>query len=198
MLAATILLIASNAGLIGISRLSWSLAEHHQLPDAFAGLYGRGRTPAVAIVVFAALASLLILPGEASFLGNLYSFGALLSFTIAHVSLIALRLRQPDRERPDRAPWNVRVRGRPVSLTAVLGGIGTFAAWISVVVLHEEARIVGIAWMIVGLAGYLLYRHHLGINPREVHRRGLERPDHLPRYTRGPRRRPRQQRKEHA
>jgi APA family basic amino acid/polyamine antiporter len=197
-LAATILLIASNAGLIGISRLSWSLAEHHQLPGAFAGLYGRGRTPAVAIVVFAALASLLILPGEASFLGNLYSFGALLSFTIAHVSLVALRLRQPDRERPYRAPWNVRVRGRPVSLTAVLGGIGTFAAWISVVVLHEEARIVGIAWMTVGLAGYVLYRRHLGINPREVHRRGLERPDHLPRYTRGPRRRPRQQRKEHA
>jgi basic amino acid/polyamine antiporter, APA family len=64
-------------------------------------------------VVFAALAILLILPGEASFLGNLYSFGALLSFTIAHVSLVALRLRQPDRERPYRAPWNVRVRGRP-------------------------------------------------------------------------------------
>ena len=49
-LAATILLVASNAGLIGISRLSWSLAEHHQLPGAFASLFGRGRTPAVAIV----------------------------------------------------------------------------------------------------------------------------------------------------
>src|SRR5437763_15704682 len=35
-LAATILFIATNAGLIGISRLSWSLAEHRQLPELFA------------------------------------------------------------------------------------------------------------------------------------------------------------------
>ena len=34
-LAATILFIATNAGLIGISRLSWSLAEHRQLPSLF-------------------------------------------------------------------------------------------------------------------------------------------------------------------
>jgi basic amino acid/polyamine antiporter, APA family len=191
-LAATILLIASNAGLIGISRLSWSLAEHHQLPGAFAGLYGRGRTPAVAIVVFAALAILLILPGKATLLGNLYSFGALLSFTIAHVSVVALRVRQPDRERPYRAPWNVGIRGYSIPLTAVLGGIGTFGAWISVLVLHSEARVVGVAWMVVGLTGYLLYRRHIGIDPRRVHRRGLGPPTHLPSYTRE--RRPRARR----
>jgi basic amino acid/polyamine antiporter, APA family len=192
-LAATILLIASNAGLIGVSRLSWSLSEHHQLPEAFARLFGPGRTPAIAIVGFAALAIVLILPGEATLLGNLYSFGALLSFTIAHVSIVALRVRQPDRARPYRAPWNVRIRGHPIPLTAVLGGIGTFGAWVSVLVLHEEARIVGVAWMVVGLGGYLLYRRHLGVDPRRVHRRGLEQPDHLPRFTRERRRRRRRE-----
>jgi len=183
-LAATILLIAANAGLIGISRLSWSLAEHHQLPYGFARLFGPGRTPAIAILVFAALAILLILPGKATLLGNLYSFGALLAFTIAHVSLIALRVRQPERERPYRAPWNVRLRGRSVSLTAILGGIGTFAAWVSVLVLHPEARIVGTAWILVGLGAYLVYRRRLGVDPRHIHRRGLEPPNHLPRFTR--------------
>jgi APA family basic amino acid/polyamine antiporter len=117
-------------------------------------------------------------------LGNLYSFGALLSFTIAHISVVALRVRQPDHERPYRAPWNVQVRNYSIPLTAVLGGIGTFGAWISVLVLHEEARIVGIGWMVVGLVGYILYRRHIGVDPRRIHRRGLERPDHLPRYTR--------------
>ena len=188
MLAATILLVASNAGLIGISRLSWSLAEHHQLPGAFASLFGRGRTPAVAIVFFAALAIVLILPGEATFLGNLYSFGALLSFTIAHVSLVALRYRDPDHERPYRAPWNVRLRGQYVSMTAILGGIGTFGAWVSLVVLHAPARYVGLGWMTVGLAGYLIYRRRLGVDPWRIHRRGLDRPDHLPRFTRERRR----------
>ena len=38
-LAATILFIATNAGLIGISRLSWSLSEHRQLPSIFSRLH---------------------------------------------------------------------------------------------------------------------------------------------------------------
>jgi basic amino acid/polyamine antiporter, APA family len=165
-LAATILVIATNAGLIGISRLSWSLAEHRQLPEAFARLHPRYRTPSFTIVFFSIVAVVLVIPGKTDFLGNLYSFGAMLSFTIAHVSVIALRLRDPERERPYRAPWNVRVRGRPVPLTAVLGALGTFAAWVSVVVLHTEARTVGIGWMVVGMAGYFFYRRRLGLDPR--------------------------------
>jgi basic amino acid/polyamine antiporter, APA family len=167
-LAATILVIATNAGMIGISRLSWSLAEHRQLPGAFARLHRRYHTPWFTILVFSALAALLLLPGNTEFLGNLYSFGAMLSFTIAHVSIIALRRRRPDVDRPYRAPWNVSWRGREIPLTAVIGAIGTGAAFVSVVVLHPEARIIGTAWLGAGLVGYLLYRHHLGIDPREL------------------------------
>ena len=51
-LAATILFIATNAGLIGISRLSWSLAEHRQLPERRSrALHPRYRTPWFTIVV---------------------------------------------------------------------------------------------------------------------------------------------------
>ncbi|HET9161859.1 MAG TPA: universal stress protein [Solirubrobacterales bacterium] len=167
-LAATILLIATNAGLIGASRLSWSLAEHRQLPGVFAKLHPRYHTPWFTILFFSAIAVLLVLPGDTNFLGNLYSFGAMLSFTIAHLSVIALRLRHPDRERPYRAPWNVGWRGRDVPLTAVLGSLGTGAAFISVIVLHPEARIIGTGWLGAGLAGYLLYRRHLGLDPREL------------------------------
>ncbi len=167
-LAATILLIATNAGMIGISRLSWSLAEHRQLPGVFARLHPRYHTPWFTIVFFAAIAVVLVVPGNTAFLGNLYSFGAMLSFTIAHLSIVALRRRQPGHYRPYRAPWNVRWRGSEIPLTAVLGAIGTGAAFVSVVVLHPEARIIGTAWVAAGLVGYLLYRRHLGIDPREV------------------------------
>src|SRR5260370_3076299 len=88
-LAAAILLIATNAGVIGISRLSWSLAEHRQLPSLFARLHPTFRTPWFTIVFFSTLAALLLLPGETNLLGNLYAFGAMLSFTTAHVSVIA-------------------------------------------------------------------------------------------------------------
>jgi len=172
-LAATILLIATNAGMIGISRLSWSLAEHRQLPGVFAKLHPRFDTPWFTIVFFAVIAAALVLPGNTAFLGNLYSFGAMLSFTIAHLSIIALRRREPDRYRPYKAPWNVRWRGSEIPLTAALGALGTGAAFVSVVVLHTEARVIGTAWIAAGLAGYLLYRRHLGIDPRvqqRVHR----------------------------
>src|SRR5207302_4930411 len=103
-------------------------------------------------------AGLLILPGETTLLGNLYSFGAMLSFTTAHVSVVALRFKDPDRERPYRLPWNVNVRGRPIPITAVIGGLGTFAAWCAVVALHRDARALGIPRMRVRLARHVLYR----------------------------------------
>jgi APA family basic amino acid/polyamine antiporter len=122
------------------------------------------------LVVFSGLAMLLLIPGQTDFLGNLYSFGAMLSFTTAHVAVIALRYKQPDRHRPYRMPWNVRFRGGLLPVSAVLGAIGTFAAWASVVALHVEARTVGVAWMVAGMAGYFYYRRRQGLDPRAVYR----------------------------
>jgi basic amino acid/polyamine antiporter, APA family len=165
-LAATILVIATNAGLIGISRLSWSLAKHRQLPAIFASVHQRYRTPWFTIAFFSVLAALLLIPGQTDFLGNLYSFGAMLSFTTAHVAIVALRYKQPDVKRPYRVPWNVPVRGGSLPLAAVVGAIGTFAAWVSVVVLHTEARTVGVGWMVGGMALYFWYRRSQGLDPR--------------------------------
>jgi APA family basic amino acid/polyamine antiporter len=163
-LAATILFIATNAGLIGISRLSWSLAEHRQLPAVFARLHKRYRTPWFTIVVFSTFAGILLIPGQTDFLGNLYSYGAMLSFTIAHVSIIALRIKDPRRERPYRIGVGLRFRGAQVPVSAVIGAIGTAAAWLSVMVLHVDARYVGTGWMAFGLAGYVAYRRREGMD----------------------------------
>jgi APA family basic amino acid/polyamine antiporter len=178
-LAATILFIATNAGLIGISRLSWSLAEHRQLPAAFSRLHPRYHTPAFTIVFYSVLACVLILPGQTDLLGNLYSFGAMLSFTTAHVAVLALRIKDPGREPPYKAPMNFRWRGSVLSLTPILGAIGTFAAWLSVLALHVEARTVGIGWMVVGLVGYAVYRRRQGLDlttPARIER-GARPPD---------------------
>lgn len=178
LLAATILFIATNAGMIGISRLSWSLAEHRQLPRVFSRLHSRYRTPWFTIVFFSGLASLLVLYGNTNVLGNLYSFGALLSFTIAHIAVIALRVKEPDRERPYRLPWNVRIRGAEIPMTAVIGGIGTAIVWVVVVITHAEARTVGIPWMVLGMCGYLLYRRRQGLDPFKQYT--LPRPERPP------------------
>ncbi len=169
-LAATILIIATNAGMIGISRLSWSLAEHRQLPKVFARLHKRYRTPWFTIVFFSVIACLLLLQGSNSFLGNVYSFGAMMSFTIAHASVVILRVRQPDLERPYKLGGNVRIRGYEIPVGAVIGGIGTFATWVSLIVLHGDARYIGAGWLTIGVVGYFLYRRRIGCDPWETHR----------------------------
>ena len=150
--------------MIGISRLSWSLSEHRQLPRVFASLHPRFRTPWFTLIFFSFFASALILYGNTEVLGNVYSFGAMLSFTIAHISIIRLRQKLPDQERPYRAPWNIRFKGADIPMTAVIGGTGTFLAWVAVTVLHPEARIVGIPWMVVGCVGFVIYRRSKGLS----------------------------------
>jgi basic amino acid/polyamine antiporter, APA family len=169
-LAATILFIATNAGLIGISRLSWSLAEHRQLPTIFSRLHRRHRTPWFTIVVFSVFAGILLIPGKTDFLGNLYSYGAMLSFTTAHAAVVALRVKDPDRERPYRIGVNVRFRGAAIPVSAVIGAVGTFAAWVSVLALHVDARYVGSGWMVVGLIGYVCYRRSQGLDLTSRHK----------------------------
>ena len=68
------------------------------------GCTRKHRTPWFTIVVFSVFAGILLIPGQTDFLGNLYSFGAMLSFTTAHAAVIALRIKEPDRERPYRTP----------------------------------------------------------------------------------------------
>jgi APA family basic amino acid/polyamine antiporter len=169
-LAATILFIATNAGMIGISRLSWSLSEHRQLPRLFSQLHAKYRTPWFTLIFFSMLASTLIIYGNTEVLGNLYSFGAMLSFTVAHAAIVRLRVSDPDRERPYRSPLGVRIKGSIIPMTAVIGGIGTAAAWVAVTVLHTEAKIVGIPWMVIGMGGYFVYRKRQGMDPRKSYK----------------------------
>jgi APA family basic amino acid/polyamine antiporter len=170
LLAATILLVATNAGLIGLSRLSYSMGQYRQLPEVVRQLHPRFRTPYVAIMLFGGIACLTMLPGEAEFLGTIYAFGAMLSFTMAHLAVIALRIKEPGRERPYRAPWNVTVRGHSIPMVSVLGGLGTGIAFIVVSVLNLETLISGSVWLGLGMGTYLIYRRRLGLSVTETHR----------------------------
>jgi basic amino acid/polyamine antiporter, APA family len=169
-LAAVILLIATNAGLIGVSRLTFSMGHYRQLPERLRQVHPRYRTPYVAILVFSGIAIITMIPGETKLLATLYSFGAMLSFTIAHISVIRLRRRYPDKERDWKPAGSVHAFGFDVPLTAVFGGLGTFAAWIVVMVLNPRTLVIGAIWMALGITIYLLYRRSLGLSPSQTHK----------------------------
>ena len=164
LLAATILLIATNAGIIGVSRLVYSMGLHRQVPDQLRQLHPRFRTPWIGIIVFGGIACVTLIPGQADFLGNMYAFGAMLSFTIAHLSVIRLRIKEPNRERPYRGPGTIRVAGRELPLFAVLGGLGTFFAFVTVTALHLAVAAAGIGWLAIGVVVYIVYRHGQGLD----------------------------------
>jgi APA family basic amino acid/polyamine antiporter len=159
LLAATILFVATNAGVIGASRITYSMATYRQLPERFRRLHPRFKTPSLALIVFAGVASIaVILPGQTTFLGTMYSFGAMLSFTIAHAAVVVLRVRQRDEEIVYRSRPNVRLGGVDWPLFAILGGLGTGIAWVVVLVEEPETRWVGLGWLAVGFAVYAFYR----------------------------------------
>jgi APA family basic amino acid/polyamine antiporter len=168
LLAATILFVATNAGLIGLSRLSYSMGQYRQLPERLRQLHPRFRTPYVAIIAFGLVACLTMLPGQAEFLGTVYAFGAMLGFTVAHAAVIALRIKQPDAERPYRAPGNITVRGSSIPLSSVLGGLGTGTAFIVVTVLNVETLITGTVWLALGMTTYVVFRRRQGLTLRET------------------------------
>ncbi|MHB8240888.1 MAG: amino acid permease [Solirubrobacteraceae bacterium] len=179
-LAATILFIAANAGIIGASRLVYSMGLHRQVPDRLSRLHPRFSTPWIGILLFGGVACLTIIPGKAEFLGNMYAFGAMLSFTIAHLSVIRLRIKQPDRPRPYRGPGTLKVAGRPLPLFAVLGIMGTGLAFVTVTILHLDVAAAGVFWLAIGMGLYVAYRKQQGLDLRTTTRAPRhERPAHF-------------------
>src|SRR4051812_23542843 len=164
LLAATILFIATNAGIIGVSRLVYSMGLHRQMPDRLRQLHPRYGTPWIGILLFGAIACVTLVPGKATFLGNIYAFGAMLSFTIAHIAVARLRIKEPDHERPYRGPGTLRIAGRELPLFAVLGGIGTGMAFVVVTALHFDVALAGTGWLALGAVVYVVYRRRRGLD----------------------------------
>jgi APA family basic amino acid/polyamine antiporter len=160
-LAATILFIATNAGVIGASRITYAMSSHRQLPEVFRRLHPKLKTPWLALLVFGAIGpTIFLLSGKVDFLGRMYAFGAMLSFTIAAASVIALRVRDREGESQWRARPNLTIRGVSWPLFAIFGGLGTGIAWLVVVVQDPATRYAGFAWLAVGFIFYPLYRRH--------------------------------------
>src|SRR4051794_2145197 len=184
LLAATILFLATNAGLIGVSRLVYSMGIHRQVPDALRRLHPKYQTPWIGIMLFGTIAIVAILPGQADFLGSLYSFGALLSFTVAHVSVARLRATQPDRRRPYRGPGNIMIRGYDAPLFAIVGGTFTALAFIVICVLTPTVTIAGLGWLLLGVLVYVPYRRQQGLDLTSTYKVAIPQPvvDHEAEY----------------
>jgi APA family basic amino acid/polyamine antiporter len=163
LLAGTILLIATNAGLIGISRLAFSLGSHKLQPAILSRVHQKFKTPYMAIIIFGVIALIILMPGffvanAFENMGALYAFGSLLAFMFAHASILSMRVRQPNLERPFKLGWNLKVWGRELPISSMVGLAATSVIWVIILITQPYSRWVGLIWMIIGFIVYYFYR----------------------------------------
>jgi APA family basic amino acid/polyamine antiporter len=186
-LGAILLLISSNSGVFGSSRIAYAMSQANLLPSLFRQVHPKFRTPAVSIgifcgfavleLIFAALPSLSpsskdvyarLFRGEdgITFLGDLYAFGAAASYSFVFLALIALRLNDPASPRKFKMPFNIPFTYKGVRvefpLVAVVGFAGIFSILFFVMLTHLIGRIAGPSWILLGILGYLAYRRYKG------------------------------------
>ena len=158
LVAAPVLFWAANTSMLGVSRHMYTLAINRQIPSWLGKLERRRATPYVAIVICGLIAFGLVVPHDVKLLAGIYAFGATLAITIAHLSIIRLRIKAPDKPRPFRIPWGMRWGNAELPVPALIAALVSFLAFVSVLAYHTTARWVGIGWMVFGLTAYVIYR----------------------------------------
>jgi basic amino acid/polyamine antiporter, APA family len=187
-LGAILLLISSNSGVFGSSRIAYAMSSTNLLPSMFQRVHAKFRTPMISIVAFSAVAVIELIfaalpsldPGAKDvysrlfrgekgldFLADLYAFGAATSYSFVFVALIALRLVDPLSPRKFKIPFNIpmTVRGERVEfpIVAVIGFMGIFAILIFTLFTHPIGRIAGPTWLLLGIIFYFVYRWRKGL-----------------------------------
>lgn len=161
-----ICLVSSNTGIIGVSRVVFSMSNFGLLPKWFSKVNPKTRTPVRTIIVFGSIGALLALIGHLDWVADLYNFGALLSYLMVNISLIVLR--QTDREtyRSWKVPFSFRLnykdRKYEVPLPSFLGILACSSIWLLVVLFHPMGRLLGFSWTGIGIFIYIIHRRHIG------------------------------------
>jgi APA family basic amino acid/polyamine antiporter len=158
LIATPVLFWAATTALLGVSRHIYTLAINRQIPSWLGKLNSRHATPHVAIGISGVIAIGLVAPTDVKLLAGIYAFGATLAITIAQLSIVRLRITDPERPRPFRVPFDIPWRGARLPLPAIFAALISGLAFISVLAYHDRARWVGGGWMLFGLLFYVIYR----------------------------------------
>lgn len=160
-------MVSTNTGVIGVSRVVYSMSRFDMLPKFFSKLHPRRATPYISIMIFSLIGGALALTGELHFVASLYNFGALLSYFLVNYSHIKLRDIDAEAYRNWKTPLNIKFKGREYSLISIVGFLSTGTLFSLVVLYHPDGRVLGSLWMILGIALFILYRKIRGQKIRE-------------------------------
>jgi basic amino acid/polyamine antiporter, APA family len=139
---------------LGQSRVFYSMSKDGLLPEFLGKVHPTFKTPYIATIVTGATSMLIGGFFPIGLLGELVSIGTLLAFAIVCAGVLVLRYKQPDFERPFKAPL--------FPLTPILG-IATSVGVMASLPLDTWIRLF--IWMALGFAFYFIYGNkHSKIN----------------------------------
>jgi APA family basic amino acid/polyamine antiporter len=90
----------------GLSRVLFAMSRDALLPERFATLHPRTRTPVFVIVLIGVIASVTAGFTPIGVLAQLVNIGTLFAFVIVCIGVLVLRKTRPDLERPFRVPFS--------------------------------------------------------------------------------------------
>jgi APA family basic amino acid/polyamine antiporter len=173
-LAFTMVTISANTGVIGASRVTYSMGRFKMMPEWFKKVHSKFRVPHRTIIIFsgAAIGFILLAVGVSALfpfleeptimLADLYSYGALVAFMLVNLALIKLRNKRPYLYRPWKQPFSIKFKKKgknfDIPLLPLLGFTICFVVWILVLSFHLFGRIVGTLWFLIGVWCYLIFR----------------------------------------
>ncbi|MBI1822253.1 MAG: APC family permease [Nitrospirae bacterium] len=172
LLGAIILFISSNAGIMGASRLAYSMSQFKLISGWFDAVHPRYYTPVRTIFVFSMVAVIqtflsFLSPSAMDTLGNMYAFGATLGYTMVFIAMIKLRFSDPYSPRPYRMPlnlkWNYKGKTVYIPVLAFFGMLGVGSILFEVILTHAIGRIAGPAWILLCFGYYVWYRKKMGL-----------------------------------
>jgi len=157
--------VSTNTGVIGVSRIVFSMGRFKLMPKWFYKVHPKFRTPYRTILVFGLVGAVLASLGELHFVADLYNFGALLSYMLVNLCLIVLRNTEPEAYRSWKIPGNLKVKLGSRSLTfpliSAIGFVSCTVLWLLVIAYHPGGRILGALWILIGVTGFIIYRRML-------------------------------------
>lgn len=136
--------------LISGSRILYGISKDSALPAVFGIIHQKRKTPWIAVIIIGFLSIVFVFAGDIATIANISVFTIIMVFILVNLSLIWLRYKEPNYERPFKSPLNVKK-------FPILAALGIITPVFGIIQLNPYVIFMGIGVITSGALFYFLY-----------------------------------------
>lgn len=138
--------------LISGSRILYGISKDNALPAIFGIIHHQRKTPWIAVIIIGFLSIVFVFAGDITTIANISVFTIIMVFILVNLSLIWLRYKEPNYERPFKSPLNIKK-------FPILAALGIITPVFGIIQLNPYVISMGIGVVASGALFYFLYNH---------------------------------------